>query len=146
MFLLLLFLLLVLFLLLPLLLLQPPAKSYSFRNADVRFFGGVNEPEEKEDNSESDEEQSEVQNKCLSSLKEFCCAVFPNTYPFFWLLLPFVVCGVLAAASYGDQSDTSQEGLLVFSTENHFHHTNSTTPESQTVFVSDSRLCTNSNC
>lgn len=124
-----------LLLLLPLLL-QPPAFSYSFRNAEmnVRFFGGGQEGEEKEENSESDEEEGEQSSKCVSAFKDFTSAVFPNTYPLIWLALPFAVCAVLSAASFGNNTDTEEGGLVVFTRENQFNASTSD-PDTQTTFV-----------
>lgn len=117
-------------------LLQPPAFSYSFRNAEmnVRFYGGGQEGEEKDENSESDEEQGEQSSKCVSASKDFLSAVFPNTYPLFWLALPFAVCAVLAAASFGNNTHAEEEGLVVFARENRFNAA-ANDPDTQTTFV-----------
>ncbi|CDJ36833.1 uncharacterized protein EMH_0097110 [Eimeria mitis] len=99
-----------------------------------RFFGGAQEGEEKEENSESDEEQGEQSSKCVSAFKDFISAVFPNTYPLFWLALPFAVCAVLAAASFGNNTEAEEEDLVVFARENQFNAT-SNDPDTQNTFV-----------
>ncbi|OEH74642.1 hypothetical protein cyc_01995 [Cyclospora cayetanensis] len=92
--------------------------SYSLRGGGgepgLRLWGPPHEAEEKEDNSDSDEEREETPNRCFTAMQGFRRAVFPNLYPFWWLALPFVVCVVLAAASYADSSDASNEGLFIF--------------------------------
>ncbi|KAL8452739.1 hypothetical protein Emed_001303 [Eimeria media] len=89
--------------------------SYSFRNNEgVARPWGANDAEEKEDNSESDEEEDTHQNKCLTVIRQFIRAVFPHFYPLIWLVLPFVVCAGLFVAAYGDFGETGDEKLLVF--------------------------------
>ncbi|KAL8447021.1 hypothetical protein Emag_004493 [Eimeria magna] len=89
--------------------------SYSFRNNEgMARPWGANDAEEKEDNSESDEEEDTHQNKCLTVIRQFGRAVFPHFYPLIWLMLPFVVCAGLFVAAYGDFGETGDEKLLVF--------------------------------
>ncbi|KAL8274718.1 hypothetical protein Esti_001433 [Eimeria stiedai] len=89
--------------------------SYSFRNNEgVARPWGANDAEEKEDNSDSDEEEDMHQNKCLTVIRQFSRAVFPHFYPFIWLVLPFVMCAGLFVSAYGDFSETGDEKLLVF--------------------------------
>lgn len=115
---------------------QSPVVSYSFRNGDMgfRFWGAGHEGEEKEDNSDSDEEQDMYQNKFFNAVKGFLHAVFPNAYPLFWLFIPFAVSAVLAAASYGDNNDAGNEGIIIFSKETRFD-TENATEDPQTTFV-----------
>ncbi|KAL8433268.1 hypothetical protein ACSSS7_004053 [Eimeria intestinalis] len=89
--------------------------SYSFRNNEgAARLWGANDAEEKEDNSDSDEEEDTHQNKCLTVIRQSFRAVFPHLYPLIWLVLPFVVCAGLFVAAYGDFGETGDEKLLVF--------------------------------
>lgn len=92
--------------------------SYSFRNADSppRLWGNANEGDDKEDNSDSDEEQDIYQSKCFNAVKGLLKALFPNVYPFMWLVLPFILCAIVALAAYGD-NDHHDDGLVIVARE-----------------------------
>lgn len=113
-------------------------RSYSLRNTDGqgRIWGNVNEADEREDNSESDEEQETQQRKCLSGIKRFLHALFPNRYPFLWLMLPLFFSAILAIVAYGDYDETEGQHLVILSQEPPVYGAISDDDRAEPTFVS----------
>ncbi|KAL8447785.1 hypothetical protein Emed_004080 [Eimeria media] len=57
--------------------------------------------ENDKDDVSDDEDEDEKQAACAMKVGTFFRAIFPDFYPFIWLLLPFLICALLFLINYG---------------------------------------------
>ncbi|KAL8424532.1 hypothetical protein Efla_005638 [Eimeria flavescens] len=69
-------------------------------NVSAAVQQAVVEEADKDDVSD-DEAQEERHAACAMKVGRFFQAIFPDFYPFLWLLLPFVICGLMFLLHYG---------------------------------------------
>ncbi|KAL8273564.1 hypothetical protein Esti_002491 [Eimeria stiedai] len=69
-------------------------------NTGDQFAKSAMEEGDKDDVSD-DEDEDERQAACAMKVGTFFRAIFPDLYPFIWLLLPFLICALLFLINYG---------------------------------------------